>query len=163
LKVPLNRPFQIINYREEDVAEILIINGPNLNLLGTRETDIYGGQSLDDLNKNLSVLAEKLKLKLKFFQSNSEGEIIDYLHKEGPKADGIIINPGALTHYSYSLRDAIAAIDTITIEVHISNIYAREEFRRQSVLAPVCSGQISGFGYYGYALALSYFADDDKK
>ena len=145
------------------MADILVINGPNLNLLGTRQTDIYGSQSLEELNKHLSDLAGKLKLKLKFFQSNSEGALIDYLHKEGPGARGIIINPGALTHYSYALRDAIAAIDTETIEVHISNVYAREEFRKRSVIAPVCSGQISGMGFYGYAMALSYFADDEKK
>lgn len=139
--------------------EILIINGPNLNLLGKRETAIYGLKSLNDLNSELSKLAKQLKLKLKFFQSNSEGDIIDYLHKEAPKSSGIIINPGALTHYSYAIRDAVAAIGKETIEVHISNIHAREEFRKISVIAPVCTGTISGFGFYGYALALSYFAD----
>lgn len=145
------------------MSDILIVNGPNLNLLGSREIEIYGKQTLEELNQNLSELAKKLDLKLKFFQSNSEGELIDYLHKEGPSARGIIINPGALTHYSYALRDAIAGIGTETIEVHISNIYAREEFRRHSVIAPVCSGHVSGFGYYGYALALSYFADISEK
>jgi len=144
------------------MAEILIINGPNLNLLGQRETDIYGKESLKELNASLTNLAKNLKLKLKFFQSNSEGELIDFLHKEGPQAAGIIINPGALTHYSYALRDAIAAVETETIEVHISNIFAREEFRRHSVIAPVSTGQICGFGFYGYALALSYFADVSK-
>jgi len=141
------------------MPEILIINGPNLNLLGQRQTEIYGKESLKELNKNLSALAKRLNLKLKFLQSNSEGEIIDFLHKEGTKAAGIIINPGALTHYSYAIRDAIAAIATETIEVHISNIFAREEFRKHSVIAPVCAGHISGFGLYSYALALSYFAD----
>jgi 3-dehydroquinate dehydratase-2 len=145
------------------MPDILIIHGPNLNLLGGRETEIYGKQTLDELNQSLSELAKTLNLKLKFFQSNSEGALIDYLHKHGPKAAGIVINPGALTHYSYALRDAISGIITETIEVHISNIYAREEFRRHSVIAPVCSGQISGFGLYGYALALSYFADTSRK
>ena len=145
------------------MSEILIINGPNLNLLGSRETETYGSETLEELNNNLGELAKTLNLKLKFFQSNSEGDLIDYLHKEAPSSAGIIINPGALTHYSYALRDAIAGIDTETIEVHISNIYAREEFRRHSVIAPVCSGHISGFGFYGYALALSYFADETGK
>jgi 3-dehydroquinate dehydratase-2 len=139
--------------------EILVINGPNLNLLGNRETAVYGRKTLKELNSELAKLAKQLKLKLKFFQSNSEGAIIDFLHKEGPKSAGIIINPGALTHNSYSLRDAIAAIEKETIEVHISNIYSREEFRKTSVIAPVCTGSISGFGFYGYAMALSYFAD----
>ena len=144
-------------------GEILIINGPNLNLLGERETSIYGNQTLKELNSSLTKLAKQLKLKLKFFQSNSEGAIIDYIHGAGRKAAGIIINPGALTHYSYAIRDAIAGIATETIEVHISNIYAREDFRRHSVIAPVCAGSICGFGFYGYALALSYFADISKE
>ena len=144
------------------MSDILIVNGPNLNLLGKRETGIYGKDSLKDLNTGLSNLAKSLKLKLKFFQSNSEGDIIYFLHKEAPKASGIIINPGALTHYSYALRDAIAAVETPTIEVHISNIYGREEFRRNSVISPVCVGQITGFGFFGYAMALSYFADLSK-
>lgn len=141
------------------MSDILIINGPNLNLLGTRQTEIYGKKGLKDLNNSLTELAGQLKLKLKFFQSNSEGEIINYLHEEGPKADGIIINPAAFTHYSYAIRDAISAIETETVEVHISNIFSREEFRHKSVISPVCSGQICGFGFYGYAMALSYFAD----
>lgn len=144
------------------MSEILIINGPNLNLLGKRETNTYGKETLQELNSGLSKLAKTLKLKLKFFQSNIEGELINFLHKEGPTADGIIINPGALTHYSYALRDAIAAIETETIELHLSNIFAREKFRRKSVISPVCVGVITGFGFYGYALALSYFADISK-
>ncbi len=138
---------------------ILVINGPNLNLLGTRQTDIYGDKGLKELNEELTKLAGQLEVSLKFFQSNSEGDIIDYLHKEGPAADGIIINPAAFTHYSYAIRDAISAIETETVEVHISNIFSREEFRHKSVISPVCSGQICGFGFYGYAMALSYFAD----
>lgn len=141
------------------MSVILVINGPNLNLLGTRQTDIYGDKSLKELNQELSKLAGQLQVSLKFFQSNSEGDIIDYLHKEGPAADGIIINPAALTHYSYAIRDAISAIETETVEIHISNIFSREEFRHKSVISPACSGQICGFGFYGYAMALSYFAD----
>lgn len=144
------------------MSDILIVNGPNLNLLGKRDTAVYGKESLKDLNTGLANLAKSLKLKLKLFQSNSEGDIIDFLHKEAPKAAGIIINPGALTHYSYALRDAIAAVETPTIEVHISNIHGREKFRRKSVISPVCVGQISGFGFFGYAMALSYFADLSK-
>jgi len=144
------------------MSVILVINGPNLNLLGTRQTDIYGDKSLKELNQELSKLAEQLQVSLKFFQSNSEGDIIDYLHKEGLAADGIIINPAAFTHYSYAIRDAISAIETETVEIHISNIFSREKFRHKSVISPVCSGQICGFGFYGYAMALSYFADISK-
>ena len=144
------------------MSVILVINGPNLNLLGTRQTDIYGAKGLKELNEQLSKLAGQLQISIKFFQSNSEGDIIDYLHKEGPAAEGIIINPAAFTHYSYAIRDAISAIETETVEVHISNIFSREEFRRKSVISPACSGQICGFGFYGYAMALSYFADISK-
>lgn len=145
------------------MSKILIINGPNLNLLGKREPHIYGTKSLDDLNEHLGKLASELQLDLEFFQSNSEGEIIDYMHQHGIDADGMIINPGAFTHYSYAIRDAISAVGTDTVEVHLSNIYDREEFRKKSVIAPVCIGNIVGFGYYGYAMALSYFSDNIQK
>ena len=145
------------------MPEILIINGPNLNLLGRREVEIYGQATLEELNKKLTVLAGELELKLEFFQSNSEGDIIDVIHKRGFDADGIIINPGALTHYSYALRDALSAVQTPVIEVHLSNIQSREKFRRRSVIAPVCIGQVTGFGAYGYAMALSYFSDQAQK
>ncbi len=141
------------------MPRILIVNGPNLNLLGKREPEVYGTETLDELNGKLADMAKELGVEVSFFQSNSESEIIDYLHKEGFDADGLIINPGALTHYSYALRDAIAAVDIEAVEVHMSNIYAREEFRRKSVMAPVCTGHLVGFGFYGYAMALSYFAD----
>ena len=145
------------------MPRILVINGPNLNLLGNRETDHYGTISLEQINKDMTELAEQLGLEVTFFQSNSEGTLIDYIHKEAPKADGLIINPGALTHYSYSLRDAITAVDIPSIEVHLSNIHAREEFRSKSVIAPAVDGQIAGLGSYGYALALSFFADKSTK
>ena len=141
------------------MAKILVINGPNLNLLGKREPEIYGEHSLEELNENLKDLAEDLQLELVFYQSNVEGEIINYLHEHGPNVDGIIINPGALTHYSYALRDAVAGIGTATVEVHLSNVFSREEFRGKSVIAPVCVGSITGFGFYGYAMAVSFFAD----
>jgi 3-dehydroquinate dehydratase-2 len=141
------------------MPRILVVNGPNLNLLGKREPEVYGTETLDELNGKLADMARELGVEVSFFQSNSESEIIDYLHKEGFDADGLIINPGALTHYSYALRDAIAAVGIEAVEVHMSNIYAREEFRRKSVMAPVCTGHLVGFGFYGYAMALSYFAD----
>ena len=144
------------------MPRILVVNGPNLNLLGKREPEVYGTETLDELNGKLADMAKKLEVEVSFFQSNSEGEIIDYLHKEGFDAGGLIINPGALTHYSYALRDAIAAVEIEAVEVHMSNIYAREEFRRKSVMAPVCTGHLVGFGFYGYAMALSYFADSLK-
>jgi len=144
------------------MPRILVVNGPNLNLLGKREPEVYGTETLDELNGKLADMAKELDIDVSFFQSNSESEIIDYLHKEGFDADGLIINPGALTHYSYALRDAIAAVEIEAVEVHMSNIYAREEFRHKSVMAPVCTGHLVGFGFYGYAMALSYFADSLK-
>lgn len=141
------------------MPKILVVNGPNLNLLGKREPEIYGDATLADLNEQLSQLASELKLNVEFFQSNCEGEIIDYIQKNGFDANGMIINPGALTHYSYALRDAISSVGVDTVEVHISNIYSREDFRRESVIAPVCTGTVAGLGLYGYAVALSYFSD----
>lgn len=138
---------------------ILVVNGPNLNLLGKREPDVYGKRTLSEINDSLSRLAGELDLDLIFFQSNGEGEIIDFIQSEAPKAAGMIINPGALTHYSYAIRDAIVATSVETVEVHVSNVFKREEFRHKSVLAPVCKGFLAGFGFYGYAMALSYFAD----
>ena len=141
------------------MPKLLVINGPNLNLLGTREPDIYGSDSLVDLKNRIDKLAEELKVDLLWFQSNHEGELIDFLHRESTAADGLIINPGALGHYSIALRDAITATGLDAIEVHVTNIYTREEFRQHSVIAPICRGQISGFGFYGYAMALSFFVD----
>ncbi len=141
------------------MLKILVVNGPNLNLLGRREPDVYGTETLEELNAKLVRVADELKINLKFFQSNSEGAIIDFIHENGFEADGLIINPGALTHYSHALRDAIAGVDIETVEVHMSNVYAREEFRHKSVIAPVVRGHLVGFGFYGYAMALSYFAD----
>jgi 3-dehydroquinate dehydratase-2 len=144
------------------MTKILVVNGPNLNLLGKREPEIYGGRSLDDLNKSLEELAKDLKVQLVLFQSNSESDLIDFVQKEGFEADGMIINPGALSHYSYALRDAISAVGVDTVEVHLSNIYGREQFRHRSVIAPVCCAHLAGFGFYGYAIALSYFVDQSK-
>lgn len=133
---------------------IVVINGPNLNLLGTREPDVYGKVTLDAITKRLVVIADSLGCHLEFFQSNSEGALIDRIHEAMQGADGMIINPGAYTHYSIALRDAIKSVQLPTIEVHLSNIHAREAFRSISMIAPVCLGQISGVGAIGYELAL---------
>lgn len=135
--------------------KLLIINGPNLNLLGTRETSIYGDQSFDSYFK---ILQEKFKdVELSYYQSNIEGELIDKLQEIGFSYDGIILNAGGYTHTSVAIRDAIAAITTPVVEVHISNIFAREEFRHTSLIAPKCKGSISGFGLDSYKLAIESF------
>ena len=143
--------------------KILVIHGPNLNLLGQRKEGVYGKKTLEEINSLLQQQANELDIEIVKFQSNNEGALIDFIQAESPKAEGIIINPGALTHYSYALRDAINAIDVDTVEVHMSNVYAREDFRHKSVIAPVCLGHVVGFGYYGYAMALSYFADHSER
>jgi 3-dehydroquinate dehydratase-2 len=141
------------------MPKILLINGPNLNLLGQREPAIYGKTTLPELEKGLSQAATAAGHQLLAFQSNHEGEIVDFIHKEAPSALGLIINAGAYSHYSYAIRDAISAVGIRAIEVHISNVYAREEFRHRSVLAPVCVGQISGLGTDGYFAALKWLVD----
>ena len=134
--------------------KILVINGPNLNLLGTREPEIYGAETLDDINSSLQGAAQKLAVSVQFFQSNSEGELVDAIQGAVGIFDGIIINPAAYTHTSIAIRDAIAAVAIPTVEVHLSNVYNREEFRHKSFIAPVALGQIAGFGSAGYKLAL---------
>jgi 3-dehydroquinate dehydratase-2 len=135
--------------------KITIINGPNLNLLGKREPEIYGNTTFDDYFKQLS--GEFKDIELEYFQSNHEGVIIDKIHEIGFTSDGLILNAGGLTHTSVALRDAISGIKSPVIEVHISNIAAREEFRHHSYITPVCKGIISGLGLEGYRLALQYF------
>src|SRR5512133_154062 len=135
--------------------KILVINGPNLNLLGLREPGIYGSQTLELINSALSAHASELGVSLSFFQSNSEGEIVDAIQKVVGEFVGIIINPAAYTHTSVAIRDAISAVATPTVEVHLSNVYSREEFRHKSLIAPVVLGQIAGFGPAGYELALT--------
>ncbi len=139
--------------------KVLVINGANLNLLGVREPDIYGLETLADLEAFMKKRATELSLSIDFFQSNSEGDIVDAIHASMGCTDLLIINAGAYSHYSIAIRDAIACAACPAIEVHISNIYAREEFRRFSCLSGVCCGTISGFGFYGYIMALEAGGD----
>ena len=136
--------------------KIMIINGPNLNMLGVREPGVYGNQSYSDLEAYIENYAEERDIEATVLQSNSEGEIIDFIHHALGSFDGIVINPGAYTHYSYAIHDALAAVNLPTVEVHISNIHKREEFRHKSVTAPACIGQICGLGFRGYTLAIDY-------
>ncbi len=129
---------------------ILVINGPNLNLLGTREPEVYGTDTLEELMMWVETCQEGANHSFKFFQSNHEGEIIDTIQDERHWAKGIIINPGAFTHYAYAIRDAISAVDIPTVEVHLSDIHTREEFRQKSVISPVCIAQVSGLGKNSY-------------
>ena len=133
--------------------KFLIINGPNINLLGTREPEIYGSMTLDDINKDIAKCAKELGVETETFQSNIEGEIVDKIQQAKGVFDGIVINPAAYTHTSVAIRDAISAVGIKAVEVHISNIHAREEFRKNSLIAPVCIGQITGFKANSYKLA----------
>lgn len=137
--------------------KILLIHGPNLNLLGKRMPEIYGQMSLDEINNKILNYVQDKGIKVDIYQTNSETEIIDLIHK-ADGYDGIVLNPGAYTHTSYAIRDAIEAMGIRTIEVHLSNIYARELFRHKSLIAPVCVGQIAGMGWYGYILAIAFLS-----
>lgn len=141
------------------MANVLILHGPNLNLLGTREPEVYGRDSLKDIDNLLEKIASKRGAIVRTFQSNHEGALIDAIHEAKNWADGILINPGAFTHYSYALRDGLASVELPCVEVHLSNIHARETFRQKSVLAPICLGQISGFGRQSYVLGLQALLD----
>lgn len=140
--------------------KILVIHGPNLNLLGEREPGVYGYENFESINESIVEAANAMGFDCEVFQSNHEGEIIDAIHDARLEFDGIIINAGAYTHYSYAIRDAIASVKTPVIEVHMSNIHARDEFRSKSVIAPVCKGQICGFGKISYILALEAFLEE---
>lgn len=141
------------------MSNILIIHGPNLNLLGTREPEVYGRHTLTDINQQLTVLAEQEGATLQFIQSNHEGVLIDAIHQAREWAQGILINPGAYTHTSIAIHDAIAGAGLPAVEVHLSNIHAREPFRHHSYIAPVCVGQIAGFGWRSYLLGLRALLD----
>lgn len=134
--------------------KILVIHGPNLNLLGKRNKAIYGEKTLDEINQVIKQHALEIAVDVAIIQSNSEGVLVDFIQKESAGADGIIINAGALTHYGLSLRDALQDANLPTVEVHLSNIYAREEFRHSSVIAPIAKGQVTGLGWRGYIAAL---------
>ena len=145
--------------------KILFLNGPNLNLLGQREPEVYGRETLADIEAAVRQRASKLKAKIDFRQSNVEGELVDWIQQAKGKFDVIVINAAAYTHTSIALRDAIAAVGVPTIEIHLSNVHAREKFRQKSLIAPVCSGQIAGFGSKSYILAVeaSVYVNGSKK
>lgn len=136
------------------MRRIQVIHGPNLNLLGWREPEVYGRLALAEIDERLQAFAQEQGIELRSMQSNHEGALVDAIHQAADWADGLLINPGAYSHYSYAIRDAIRGVGLPAVEVHLSNIYAREPFRHQSVIAPVCVGQIGGFGWHSYRLGL---------
>lgn len=144
------------------MKRILIVNGPNLNLLGKREPEVYGTRSLADLMKMVRAKARSLGVQVSAFQSNDEGDLIDFLQKQGPGSLGVVINPGALSHYSLALFDCLQSLALPTIEVHISNIHAREEFRSKTVTGSAARGVITGLGFAGYLLAMEFLIDLDQ-
>jgi 3-dehydroquinate dehydratase-2 len=144
-------------------SKVLIVHGPNLNMLGEREIDVYGKFTLEEINRDLQAKAKELGVEIETIQLNGEGEIVDALQQAKTKFAAIIINPGAYTHYSIAIRDALVSVSLPVVEVHLSNIYAREEFRHKSVIAPVAAGQVTGFGKNSYILGLMAAASLIKK
>lgn len=145
------------------MKNFIVVHGPNLNLLGEREPEVYGSLSLTDINTEIKKYADGFNFELKFFQSNSEGALIDFIHEQRKWSHGIIINPGAYTHYSYALRDAISSVSLPAVEVHLSDITKREEFRKHSVIEDICSWRILGLGFKGYLRAIQYFATQNYR
>jgi 3-dehydroquinate dehydratase II len=147
----------------DSVMKVLVLHGPNLNLTGFREPDVYGKKPLDEIDADIKTAAAGLKVEVRILQSNSEGILIDTIQEHRRWADGIVINPGGLTHYSIALRDSLVSVRLPVVEVHLSNVHAREEFRRHSVIAPITIGQVVGFGSYGYVLALTALLNLEKE
>ncbi|MGL6114621.1 type II 3-dehydroquinate dehydratase [Cetobacterium sp. SF1] len=142
--------------------KILVLNGPNLNFLGIREPEKYGNKTMNDINKLIEVKAKSYNYEVEFYQSNHEGELVDKIQEAYKIKNYIIINPGALTHYSIAIRDALLAVNIKTIEVHISNVYTREKFRHKSVISDIVVGKLTGFGYYGYLMALDFIHNEEN-
>ena len=142
------------------MAKIMVINGPNLNMLGVREPQIYGEKTYTDLENYIEAYCKEKDIDVTILQSNGEGELIDFIQHTQGNFDGSVINPGAFTHYSYAIRDALASVEVPAVEVHISNIHKREEFRHTSVTAPSCIGQITGLGFKGYLLAIDFLTEE---